>query len=195
MKVTTSEEYGLRCLLQLAREHESGRALTLPEIASKEGMPIPNTAKLLRRLRLAGIVVSARGRTGGYTLSRSPREIDLSSALAALDGPMFEHGDCSHYSGSEQVCVRTSDCSVRSLWVAVEGLMRAALGKVSLADLVSTEEMARQRFGSAWEGKAELAAVWQSRRPLETAGAPAKSAPVRNPQTSIPKIEGDDWID
>ena len=195
MKVTTSEEYGLRCLLQLARKHESGKALTLPEIASKEGMPIPNTAKLLRRLRIAGIVVSARGRTGGYTLSRPPREINLSSALAALDGPMFEHSDCSHYAGIEQVCVRTSDCSVRSLWVAVEDLMRTALGKVTLADLVSTEEMARQRFGSAWEGKAELSSALTSRRLVEVAGAPARSAPVRNPQTSIPKIEGDDWID
>ncbi len=195
MKVTTSEEYGLRCLLQLAREYEGGKALTLPEIASKEGMPIPNTAKLLRRLRLAGIVVSARGRTGGYTLSRPPRETSLASALAALDGPMFEHGDCSHYTGLEQVCVRTSDCSVRSLWVAVEDLMRTALAKVTLADLVSTEEMARERFGSAWEGKAELPAAFLARRPLEVAGAQAKAAPVRNPQTSIPKIEGDDWID
>jgi Rrf2 family iron-sulfur cluster assembly transcriptional regulator len=107
-------------------------------------MPIPNTAKLLRRLRIAGIVVSARGRGGGYTLSRSPKDISLASALSALDGPMFEHRDCEHYTGLEAVCVRTSDCSVRSLWISVEELMRTALSKVSLADLVSTEFMARQ---------------------------------------------------
>lgn len=195
MKVTTSEEYGLRCLLQLAREHESGKALTLPEIASKEGMPIPNTAKLLRRLRISGIVASARGRSGGYTLSRPPREISLASALAALDGPMFEHGDCSHYTGLEQVCVRTSDCSVRSLWVAIEELMRTALEKVTLADLVSTEESARHRFGAAWEGKAELQAAWISRRPIEAIGAKTEAPARRSAPSSAPKIEGEDWID
>jgi Rrf2 family transcriptional regulator, iron-sulfur cluster assembly transcription factor len=195
MKVTTSEEYGLRCLLQLAREHDSGKALTLPEIASKEGMPIPNTAKLLRRLRLSGIVVSARGRSGGYTLSRAPREISLASALSALDGPMFEHGDCSHYTGLEQVCVRTSDCSVRSLWVAIEELMRTALEKVTLADLVSTEDSARRRFGAAWEGNAELQAAWISRKPVETTGARVEAPKHRVPQASVPKIEGEDWID
>jgi Rrf2 family transcriptional regulator, iron-sulfur cluster assembly transcription factor len=195
MRVTTSEEYGLRCLLQLAREHESGRALTLPEIASNEGMPLPNTAKLLRRLRIAGIVVSARGRGGGYTLGLPPREISLASALAALDGPMFEHRDCSHYTGLESVCVRTRDCSVRSLWVAIEELIRTALGKVTLADLVSTEDMARQRLGVAWEGRAELQGAWGARKPLETAGAPARSGTIRSPQAPVPKIEEEDWID
>lgn len=168
MKVTPSEEYGLRCLLQLARVHEHGRALTLPEIATNEGMPVPNTAKLLRRLRLAGIVVSARGRTGGYALSRPPREISLAQALAALDGPMFERGDCANYSGLEAVCVRTTDCSVRSLWIAIEKLMHSALAKVTLADLVSTtEDLTRRDLGARWEGQGELAVPWLHGQPIQ----------------------------
>ncbi len=167
MRVTPSEEYGLRCLLQLAREHEKGRALTLPEIAAREGLPVPNTAKLLRRLRLAGIVTSARGRTGGYTLARHPREIDLAQALAALDGPMFVQQDCAHYTGLEPVCVRTSDCSVRSLWIGIEHLMRSALAKINLADLVSmTEEIARRHLGTAWEREGDLQTAWLHPRPI-----------------------------
>lgn len=160
MKVTSTEEYGLRCLLQLAHAYEGGQSLTLPDIAAREGLPVPNTAKLLRRLRLGGIVASARGRSGGYTLSRAPQEISLAEALAALDGPIFQHGDCANYTGLEQVCVHTKDCSVRTVWVALHSLVRSALTKVSLADLAFTETLARERLRSSWITDSELKAAW-----------------------------------
>jgi Rrf2 family protein len=171
MKVTTTEEYGLRCLLQLSKEFESGRALTLPEIASREGLPVPNTAKLLRRLRLAGIIASARGRTGGYALARPPAEISLAEALASLDtGPVFQSGDCSHYTGLERVCVHTKDCSVRGVWSSLYALVRSALTKVTLADLAFTESLTRERLRSSWITEAELQEGWREiAKPVATA--------------------------
>ena len=47
MKITAQEEYGLRCLLRLARAAEEGHSLTIPEIAAAEGMSPPYVAKLL----------------------------------------------------------------------------------------------------------------------------------------------------
>ncbi len=161
MRVTPTEEYGLRCLLQLAREHESGRALTLPEIAAREGLPIPNTAKLLRRLRIGGLINAARGRTGGYALTRPPQEISLAEALAALDGPIFQRKDCSNFTGSEAVCVHTKDCSVRTVWSALHALVGSALIKVTLADLAFTEKLTRERLRASWITEAELRAGFQ----------------------------------
>jgi Rrf2 family protein len=165
MRVNPSEEYGLRCLLQLAGEQERGGSLSLHEIAEREGLPIPNTAKLLRRLRLAGIVASTRGRSGGYTLSRPSDQITLSEVLIALDGPFFQSGrDCVSFTGAQEVCVNAADCSVRSLWGALEGLVRGALEKVTLADLASTEHQARARLGDAWEGASQLQGTWSKQR-------------------------------
>ncbi|MBD3162853.1 MAG: Rrf2 family transcriptional regulator [Candidatus Eisenbacteria bacterium] len=156
MRINPSEEYGLRCLLQLAREHARGESLSLQEIASREGLPVPNTAKLLRRLRIAGIVTSERGRSGGYLLARPPAEINLAEVLRALDGPVFDQArDCGHFTGAESVCVNSAGCSVRSLWIAIDGLVRGALEKVTLADLATTENRARDRFDSAWDRDAE----------------------------------------
>lgn len=161
MKVTSTEEYGLRCLLALAHEHATGRGgLTLPEIASREGLPVPNTAKLLRKLRLAGVLESARGRTGGYTLSRPPEQISLAEVVTALDGSIFQHQHCAQFTGSEPVCVHTGDCSVRSVWVAVQTLVHSALEKVSLADLAFKESEARERLRTSWLTEADLAAAW-----------------------------------
>ena len=64
MKLSSSEEYGLRCLLQLARQ-APGHSLTIPEISQAEGITHHNVAKLLRILRQGGFVASARGQQGG----------------------------------------------------------------------------------------------------------------------------------
>src|SRR3989442_8975956 len=73
MKVSAQEEYGLRCILQIARHQRSGRAnpLTLAEITREEGLTVPHVAKLIRTLRKAGLVKSVLGRTGGYSLSQT----------------------------------------------------------------------------------------------------------------------------
>src|SRR5262249_40415094 len=64
MKITAQEEYGLRCLLRLAKAAE-GQSLTLPEVATAEGLSVPYAAKLLSVLRHAGLIESVRRRSGG----------------------------------------------------------------------------------------------------------------------------------
>lgn len=175
MRVTSTEEYGLRCLLQLSKEYESGKALTLPEIAAREGLPVPNTAKLLRRLRLGGLITAARGRTGGYALTRPPKEISLAEALAALDGPIFQKKSCSSFTGLETVCVHTKDCSVRTVWSALHALVGSALTKVTLADLAFTEKLTRERLRSSWITGEELQAGFREVDSVPAAGSRATS--------------------
>ncbi len=161
MRISPGEEYGLRCLLQLSQEHSSGKSLSLQQIADREGLPVPNTAKLLRKLRMAGIVTSERGRSGGYLLRRAPDRITLAEVQLALDGPVFQPGvDCTSYSGLEATCVHRGDCSVRTLWTALDDLVLGALQKITLADLVTSERRARDHLGAEWTGRVEIRASW-----------------------------------
>ena len=66
MRLTSQEEYGLRCLLRVARDQES---MTTPEIAVREGLTQAHVHKLMRLLRRGGLVKSVRGRNGGYQLA------------------------------------------------------------------------------------------------------------------------------
>ena len=68
MKLSSNEEYGLRCLLRLGYEGPGG-SLTLPEISQAEGVSEAYAAKIMRILRRGGFVTSARGKIGGYTLA------------------------------------------------------------------------------------------------------------------------------
>jgi len=138
MKISSHEEYGLRCLLQIAKQ-ESGKGLTIPEISEAEDISASYTAKLLAILRRTGFVKSARGKEGGYSLSRTANRIIVAEVLAALGGRVFESEFCKRHPGQGISCVHSTDCSIRSLWQRVQGAVDQVLNATTLQDLVRSE--------------------------------------------------------
>ncbi|MGH9785633.1 MAG: RrF2 family transcriptional regulator [Terriglobia bacterium] len=142
MRFTAQEEYGLRCLLQIGRQGRGG-GLTLPEVAAAEGLSVPYVAKLVRVLRQGGFVTSTRGQSGGYALSRPPEQIVVGEVLAVLGGRLFASEYCEQYPGSLASCTHTVDCSIRSLWSAVQSGVDRVLSRTTLRDLLGSEEETR----------------------------------------------------
>jgi Rrf2 family protein len=138
MKLSSQEEYGLRCLLQVARRAPE-ESLTIPEIARIEGLSIPHVAKLMRILRRGGFVKSVRGQSGGYKLARTSEHINIGEVLAWLGGRLFEPSFCTMHSGTASLCTHSIDCSIRSLWQSVQQVVDQVLGKVTLSDLLGGE--------------------------------------------------------
>lgn len=152
MKFSAQEEYGLRCLLQIGWQGKGG-SLTIPEIAAAEGLSIPYVAKLVRILRQGGFVKSTRGQSGGYALSRPPEEMITGEVLAALGGRLFESEYCGQYPGALAICTHTVDCSIRSLWRAVQQGVDQVLSRTTLRDLLTSE----QQTNSSVSGLVHLA--------------------------------------
>ncbi|MHB8338440.1 MAG: RrF2 family transcriptional regulator [Ignavibacteriaceae bacterium] len=139
MKFSSQEEFGLRCLLRLGMS-TSQNGLTIPEISQMEGLSVANAGKLLRALRLGGFIESTRGQTGGYKLARPANEIIIGEVLSVLGGKLFESGFCDIHSGTEIICTHTIDCSIRSLWRTIQSLLDGVLSKLTLKDLIGTEQ-------------------------------------------------------
>lgn len=137
MKFTAQEEYGVRCLLQMAREAEGFG--TIPDIAAREGLSTAYVAKLMRVMRRAGLVESHRGQKGGYRLARPADQMNLGRVLAALGGRLYSDDFCDRHAGARGACVHNIDCSVRTLWSALDSVVQRALKDTNLKDLVSTE--------------------------------------------------------
>ncbi|HMG32344.1 MAG TPA: Rrf2 family transcriptional regulator [Blastocatellia bacterium] len=137
MKLSAQEEYGLRCLLHVAR---CGEGPTIPEISMAEGLSEPYVAKLMRVLRIGGFVKSARGQVGGYVLARPADQIIVSDTLDVLGGRLFESNFCERHAGNEQTCNHSVDCAVRSLWRAIQGAVDDVASKLTLRDLLSHEQ-------------------------------------------------------
>jgi Rrf2 family protein len=136
MKLSSHEEYGLRCLLQVARQGIDGSS-TIPEISRKEGISEPYAAKLLRILRQGGFVRAVRGKAGGYTLAIPPEGIPVSEALAVLGGRIYEENFCLRHSGTQGNCVHSTNCSMRSLWRSVQAAIDGVLGTMTVSDLLN----------------------------------------------------------
>jgi len=136
MKITAQEEYGLRCLLQLARRASDAKPVTVREVAASEGLSLSYAEKLLRVLSSAGLAESIRGARGGYRLLASPKQITVGDAVRALGGFSNQHQICARYTGNEDTCVHHGDCNIRPLWGRVHDEVEKVLDGVTLSTLL-----------------------------------------------------------
>src|SRR5215211_2806762 len=134
MKISAQEEYGLRCLLQLANLKEN-ESLTLPQIAEREGISVANAGKLMWLLNKAGFVSAIRGTKGGYSLSRLPEEIKLNEVIKILEQDEIDH-HCESYTGIMEKCVHKGDCGIRPVIIGLHEIVQNALAHITLAQLV-----------------------------------------------------------
>jgi Rrf2 family transcriptional regulator, iron-sulfur cluster assembly transcription factor len=139
MKLSSQEEYGLRCLLRVGREGEEG-SVTIAELSRSEGITEPNVAKMMRLLRQAGFVQSTRGQAGGYSIARAASDINVGEVLAFLGGRLYDPGFCESHTGIERLCTHMPDCSIRSVWRTIQGAIDSVLGTLTLKDLLRGEE-------------------------------------------------------
>ena len=82
---------------------------------------------------------SVRGRKGGYQLARPAGQINVGAVLASLGDSLYSTEFCGQHRGVERTCVRNHDCSIRSLWIAVDRAVQRALQSTKLSDLLRSE--------------------------------------------------------
>ncbi|MBS1717295.1 MAG: Rrf2 family transcriptional regulator [Armatimonadetes bacterium] len=133
MKFSAQEEFGLRCLLVIAK---SPKPLTIPEVASIEGISQTHVAKMLALLRKAGFVTSSRGQVGGYQLARPANEIRLNDVLYSLGGKLYDDEFCRRHRGQLSSCSHDIGCTIRGLWDSVQQAVDHVLAPLTLADMV-----------------------------------------------------------
>jgi len=146
MRFTTKTEYGLNCLVHMARQ-TAGEVITIKDLADREHFSVPYIEKILQKLKAAGIVVSHQGKKGGYALVRHPSEITLKEVVEALEGQTFdvfcepkvrEHIVCSHY------CL----CGIRPVWAKTKELLDHFFSSVTLEILAKEEREAQSAVSS-----------------------------------------------
>ena len=147
MKITAQEEYGLRCLLQLARSPQ-GQLVTVREIGAKEGLSHAYVEKLLRLLAKAGLVHSVRGIKGGYMLNRPPAQLTLGEVIRALGKMESTDHICTVFTGNQDACVHFSDCGIRSIWSGLTTYIQSFLDQTTLAHLLEKEYTVSERLAN-----------------------------------------------
>jgi Rrf2 family protein len=144
MKITAQEEYGLRCILQLAREQiassdsklEPG-AIFVRDIAEREGLSVAYVEKILWTLSRSGIVESVRGPKGGYRLTSPASEISLGQVMRVLGGIPSEEEICSQFTGNQDICVHHDGCGLKPVWTSITDFVNSVFDGVPISTLLN----------------------------------------------------------
>lgn len=137
MKLSPLEEYGLRCLIQLARRPQD-HPVTIRQISEAEGLSTAYVGKLMFLLQKAALVHSTRGVQGGYLLAKPAADLTVSEIFQALD-PAALDDVCDKFTGSEPACVHGGGaCVIKHVWHGLNDHINSYLKNVSLRDLAGT---------------------------------------------------------
>ncbi|MBY0476023.1 MAG: Rrf2 family transcriptional regulator [Chitinophagaceae bacterium] len=139
MKITSSEEYGIRILIRIASANAI-EGLSIPQLSDAEKLSEPHVAKICRTLRMEGFINSTPGYKGGYVLAKHAEQIIINDVLKTLGGSLFDQQFCDAHTGLGKLCTNSVDCSTRSLWKMIQYTLDNLLNKLTLKDLMVNEK-------------------------------------------------------
>jgi len=134
MRLTRAGEYGIRCILHLAR-HGKGTLVSRKEIAVRTDVPPDFLAKIAQQLSRAGIIEILQGANGGYRLLADPAEITLLAVIEAIIGEISLN-DCV---GRPKSCHNSALCTVHRVWNKANQQLRATLQEANFATLAAED--------------------------------------------------------
>lgn len=135
MRLSTRGRYGIKAMIDLALAYGKGPLSTATLAQQQGGISDAYLEQLVSSLRKAGLVKSTRGAQGGYSLSRSPQDINALDILSALENSTNVI-DCVGYdeqSGCENAC----SCSARPLWLKLQNNINDVLASSTLLDMAN----------------------------------------------------------
>ncbi len=121
--------YAIRAMVMLARQPQ-GAAFTAKALAELTGVPGDYLSKILRRMVIAGLLNSRRGRGGGFSLARRPDEIRFIDVLTAV-GVMLDDSGCAYGWG---VCGTEHPCPIHNTWAELKTSMLEWAARHTLQD-------------------------------------------------------------
>lgn len=132
MELTTKGRYAVTAMADIASQGDIP-AVPLSQIAERQALPLAYLEQIFTGLRRAGLVESARGRTGGYRLARPAAEISILAVMAAAE----EDTHFTLCAGNGPHCARETPCLTHRLWQRLGSVTSAFFASVTLADVVS----------------------------------------------------------
>lgn len=133
MELNTKGRYAVMAMADLAK-HGADQPVPLSAIAERQQLSLPYLEQIFMQLRRAGLVDSARGRSGGYRLGRTADTIPVSDIMRAV----AEETRITRCTAGEQGCMGgTAHCITHGLWSALGEEIDAFLDRVTLSEVLT----------------------------------------------------------
>jgi Rrf2 family protein len=132
--LTRRTTYGIRALARMAR---GSGAVSVAELAARDGIPAHFLSLILGELRQRGILRALRGRDGGYELAVDPSTLTIADLVECLGGPLFPF-PCLLSKERCRECRGTAPCAAERALSGACATAQGELGGSTLADLAAS---------------------------------------------------------
>ena len=134
MIYSVSCQHAIQALTRLVQLTPHGGFCLLRQMTDPDGLPEPFVGKLMQALVRADILISAKGRNGGFALRGSPSEVSLREIVEAIDGP----GSLERCIVGMGECDDDQPCPHHEYWKPIRRQVMEVMERTSLADLVES---------------------------------------------------------
>ena len=131
MRLSSLADYAV-VMMSAAARHCGQARVNAVILAEETGVPLPTVQKLVSKLSAAGLLRSARGAGGGFTLARPAAAISLADIIEAVEGPIAM---TSCVDEARHDCGLEGSCRVQAHWPVVNNAVRGALAGINLTSL------------------------------------------------------------
>jgi Rrf2 family protein len=143
IKLSTKGRYGTRLMLNLARHHNNGnRAVILKQVSEEEDISIRYLEQIIIPLKIHKLVKSIRGAGGGYTLARSPKDINMCHILEPLEGTCCLV-DCV---SDKDFCDRIGHCATHEIWKGATRVLKVYFENITLQNVLDIARKKERAF-------------------------------------------------
>jgi len=138
--ITQKAKYALRALAALAQS-DPDEPMMISDIAAQQKIPKKFLEQILLDLKHQGIVVSRRGKQGGYLLLKPADEITFGEILRIIDGPIAPL-PCLSITAYRRCddCDGEQTCEIRHVFAKVADATRKVLFTTTIADAVTVPQ-------------------------------------------------------
>lgn len=133
MMVSTKGRYALRVMLDLAQQ-EGDAYISLKSISKRQQISMKYLEAIVAMLNKAGLLMSQRGKEGGYRLARAAKDYPVSEILKLTEGTLAPVA-CLE-TGCSLECELSASCLTRPMWQRLDQIIDEYLSGVTLADLL-----------------------------------------------------------
>ncbi|HCW06621.1 MAG TPA: transcriptional regulator [Cytophagales bacterium] len=133
-------KYAIHALVYLAEKYQQG-PVHISEIAQKKHIPKKFLEAILLELRKSKVLLSKKGKGGGYYLHQKPSDVNLMDIIRIMDGAiaLLPCVSLNYYEKCDE-CRNEKSCGIRDSFIQVRDKTLSILGGSTLDKILKYEK-------------------------------------------------------